>query len=48
VSPDSPVRMRTAEPRSSTKTLPSPIASVLAVCWMVSTIWSALLSGAST
>src|SRR5690606_27406979 len=48
VSPDSPVRMRTADARSRTKTLPSPMASVLAVCWIVSTICGARSSGAAT
>src|SRR5690606_30670867 len=48
VSPDSPVRIRTAEARSRTKILPSPMASVLAVCWIVSTIWPARSSGAAT
>src|SRR5690606_22150856 len=48
VSPDSPVRMRTAVSRSRTKILPSPIASVLAVCWIVSMIWAVRSSGAAT
>src|SRR6185503_16391803 len=48
VSPASPVRMRMAEASSSTKILPSPMASVLAVCWIVSTIRGARSSEAAT
>src|SRR5690606_18542102 len=41
LSPVSPVRMRVVDARSSTKIFPSPMLSVLAVCWMVSmTCWA--------
>src|SRR5690606_35214055 len=44
LSPVSPVRMRVVDARSSTKIFPSPMLSVLAVCWMVSTTCGASAS----
>jgi len=44
LSPVSPVRMRVVDARSSTKILPSPMLSVLAVCWIVSTTCGARAS----
>src|SRR5690606_19594357 len=44
LSPVSPVRIRVVDARSSTKILPSPMLSVLAVCWIVSTTCAARAS----